>query len=142
MWLSSFLHSIYLRSCPFLTVYSCLFWCRVSPWWCNSKESTCQCRRCKGFGFNPWVGKILWRRQPTPVFLSGIFHGQRSLVGYSQWGCRQLDMTERLSTINHISMTLFLGSLFCSVDLCICFCASTIWFWWLWLCNIVWNQGA
>ena len=35
--------------------------------------------------FNPWVRKILWRRnwQPTPVFLPGKFHGQRSLAGYS-----------------------------------------------------------
>jgi len=39
-------------------------------------------------GFDPWVGKIPWRRkwQPTPVFLSGEAHGQRSLVGYSPWG--------------------------------------------------------
>ena len=37
---------------------------------------------------NPWVGKIPWRRawQPTPVFLPGESHGQRSLVGYSAWG--------------------------------------------------------
>ena len=36
-------------------------------------------------GFNPWVRKIPWRRkwQPTPVFLPGKSHGQRSLVGYS-----------------------------------------------------------
>ena len=36
-------------------------------------------------GFDPWVGKIPWRREwlPTPVFLPGEFHGQRSLVGYS-----------------------------------------------------------
>jgi len=36
-------------------------------------------------GFSPWVGKIPWRRawQPTPVFLPGESHGQRSLVGYS-----------------------------------------------------------
>ena len=42
--------------------------------------------RCKRRGFNPWVGKIPWRRkwQPTPVFLPGEFHGQRSLVGYIQ----------------------------------------------------------
>jgi len=35
--------------------------------------------------FNPWVRKIPWRRawQPTPVFLPGKSHGQRSLVGYS-----------------------------------------------------------
>jgi len=37
---------------------------------------------------DPWGGKILWRREwlPTPVFLPGEFHGQRSLVGYSPWG--------------------------------------------------------
>jgi len=31
---------------------------------------------------------------PTPVFLPGEFHGQRSLEGYSPWGCKELDMTE------------------------------------------------
>ena len=42
--------------------------------------------------------KILWRRkwQPTPVFLPGEFHGQRSLVGYSPGGHKESDMTERL----------------------------------------------
>ena len=47
-------------------------------------------------GFNPWVGKIPWRRewQLTPVFLPGAFHGQRSLVGYSPWGHKESDMTE------------------------------------------------
>ena len=50
----------------------------------NDKESACQCRRLR---FNPWVGKILWRRkwQPTTVFLPGKFHGQRSLAGYIQF---------------------------------------------------------
>ena len=47
-------------------------------------------------GFNPWVGNIPWRRkwQPTPVFLPGESHGQRSLAGYSPWGCKESDMTE------------------------------------------------
>ena len=47
-------------------------------------------------GFDPWVGKIPWRRaqQPTPVFLPGEFHGQKSLVGYSPWGRKEWDMTE------------------------------------------------
>ena len=38
-------------------------------------------------GFDPWVGKIPWRRawQPTPVFLPGESHGQRSLVGWGGW---------------------------------------------------------
>ena len=45
------------------------------------------------------VGKIPWRRKwlPTPVFLSGEFHGQRSLAGYSPCGCKELDRTERLT---------------------------------------------
>ena len=40
-----------------------------------------------------------WRRkwQPTPVFLPGKSHGLRSLVGYSLWGCKELDTTERLT---------------------------------------------
>ena len=46
--------------------------------------------------FDPWVGKIPWRRkwQPTPVFLPGKSHGQRSLAGYSSWGHKESDMTE------------------------------------------------
>ena len=49
------------------------------------KESTCQNRRHKRRRFKPWVGKIPWSRkwQPTPVFLPGKFHGQRSLAGHS-----------------------------------------------------------
>ena len=45
------------------------------------------------------VGKIPWRRewQPTAVFLPGEFHGRKSLVGYSLWSRKQLDMTERLT---------------------------------------------
>ena len=52
--------------------------------------------QCGRPGFDPWVGKIPWGRkwQPTPVFLSGEFHGQRSLVSYSPWGCKESDMTE------------------------------------------------
>ena len=44
-----------------------------------------QCRRCRRCEFNPWAGKIPWRRkwQPTSVFLPGKSHGQRRLVGYS-----------------------------------------------------------
>ena len=55
-----------------------------------------QCRNCRRPGFYPWVRKIPWRRawQPTPVFLPGESHGQRSLAGYSPWGCKVLDTTE------------------------------------------------
>ena len=61
----------------------------------SGKESSCQCRR---FSFNPWVKKIPWRRkwQLTPVFLPRKIHGWRSLVGYSPWGSKESDMTERL----------------------------------------------
>ena len=50
--------------------------------------------------FDPWVRKIPWRRKwlPTPVFLPGDSHGQRSLVGYSPRGCKELDMTEPAHT--------------------------------------------
>ena len=66
------------------------------PPWLSNKECASECRRCR---FNPRVWKISWRRawQPTPVFLHGEFHGQKSLVGYSPWGRKELDMTEQLS---------------------------------------------
>ena len=54
------------------------------PGGASGKEPTCQYRRCKRRGFEPWVGKIPWSRagQPTPVFVPGEAHGQRNLVGY------------------------------------------------------------
>ena len=73
------------------------------PRWCSGKESACQCRRHKRHWFEPWLGKIPWRRkwQPTPVFLPGKFHGQRRLAGYSPKGHKELDTTEQLSTHTH-----------------------------------------
>ena len=51
--------------------------------------------RCR---FNPWVKKIPWRRawQPTPVFLPGESHGQRSLEGYNPEGVKELDTMEAI----------------------------------------------
>ena len=71
------------------------------PWWFSGKESTCQCRRCRRHGFNPWVRKIPWRRkwQPTPVFLPGKSHGQRNLVVYNPWGHKESDMSEHIHSI-------------------------------------------
>ena len=62
------------------------------PWWLSSKEWAWQCRRCR---FCPWVGKIPWRRNwpPTPIYLPGESHGQRSLASYSPWGHEESDMT-------------------------------------------------
>ena len=62
----------------------------------SGKEPSCQCRRHKRHRSDPWVGKIPRRRkqQPTPVFLPGESHGQRSLVGYSPWGHKGSDTSE------------------------------------------------
>ena len=55
------------------------------PWWLSGKSICLQCRRPR---FDSWVGNISWEKklQPTPVFLPGKSHGQRSLLGYSPWG--------------------------------------------------------
>ena len=62
----------------------------------SGKEPVCQCRKHKIHGFDPWLGNIPWRRkwQPTPVFLPGTFHGQRSLLGYSLSGHKESDRAE------------------------------------------------
>ena len=59
-------------------------------------KNKCQCWRPKRHWFDCWVRNIPWRRkwQPTPVFLPGKSYGQRSLAGYSPWGCKELDTTE------------------------------------------------
>ena len=77
--------------------------------------------------FSPWVGKIPWRSewQPTPVFLPGNIHGQRSLGGYSPWDRKESDTTERLthtytrfilllslSHLNMVALILVLSSYF------------------------------
>ena len=66
---------------------SCSMVCRILGFPGGSKSIYLRCGRP---GFSPWVGKIPWRRkwQPSPVLLPGKFHGWKSLVGYSSWGCR------------------------------------------------------
>ena len=63
----------------------------------DGKESVCN---MGDHWLDPWVGKIPWRiaSQPSPVFLPGEFYGQRSLVGYSPWGHKELNTTEWLNT--------------------------------------------
>ena len=53
--------------------------------------------------FDPWIGKIPWRRewQTTPLVLPGQSPGQRSLVGYNLWGCKEMDTTEHTHTHTH-----------------------------------------
>ena len=64
--------------------------------WGKKKIASCHFRRC---GFSSWVGKIPWRRawQPTPGFLPGESHGQRSLAGCGPGGLRESGTTEQLS---------------------------------------------
>ena len=67
----------------------------------SGKDLPASAGRCKRHGFNPWVGKIPWRRawQPTPVFLPGESHGQRSLAGYM--GSHSQTWLKQLSTHAH-----------------------------------------
>ena len=66
------------------------------PWWLRQWRI---CLQCKRPGFDLWVRKIPWRRAwlPTPVFLPGESHGQRSLVDCNPWGCKR-DTNEQLNT--------------------------------------------
>ena len=70
----------------------------------NQFANAGKCERCERLGFNPWVRKIPWSRkwQPTPVFLPGESYGQRSLVGYSPWGRKELDMTVSVCVHPHV----------------------------------------
>ena len=75
---------------PYLSLSICMcFFGSVYMWgFPVARWRTClQCRRLR---FDPWVKKIPWRRswQPTPVFLPGESHGQKSLAGYSPWSRR------------------------------------------------------
>ena len=90
---------VYPQSCAAITTISFRTSCtqkKVLSRWLGGKENTCQCRRLR---FDPWFSKMPWRRkwQPTPVFLPGRFHGQRSLAGYSP--CRVCFPGDRRMTI-------------------------------------------
>ena len=67
-------------------------WVWGFPGGTNGKEPTWQCSRHKRHGFDPWVGKIPWRRalQTVPIFLLGEPQGQRSLAGYSPGGLQRV----------------------------------------------------
>ena len=73
-----------------------LLWETGFPGGASGKEPTCQCRRLKRCGFDPWVKKIPWRRaqKPTPVLLPGESHDQRSLAGYRPQGRKESDRAE------------------------------------------------
>ena len=76
------------------------------PRWHSGEKSTGQfrkCRRPQRRRFDPWVGKIPWRKtwETTSAFLPGKFHGQRSLAGYSPKGSQRVKHDEKLSTHAH-----------------------------------------
>ena len=76
----------------------------------DGKESACSVKNLPTVQetcVQTWVGKIPWRRkwQPIQVFLPGEFHGQWSLTGYSSYGCKEFDMTERLSLTPFFSLS-------------------------------------
>ena len=92
------------------------------PWWLSQYRTCLQCRRP---GFNPWVGKIPWRRewQPTPVSLPGESHGERSPTGYSSWGCKESDTTEWLTyTQSWFLDGIFFLCLHMVFPVCVCVC--------------------
>ena len=80
------------------------------PWWLSGQGSACLFRRHR---FNPWGGKSPWRRkwQPTPVFLPGESHGQRSLVGCRQQGCKESEITEPQEGRRYLRFHIHGGSL-------------------------------
>ena len=67
---------------------------RGLPGGSDSKESACN---AGDLGSITGSGRSPGEELPTPVFLPGEFYGQRSLVGYSPWGCKESDMTQRLT---------------------------------------------
>ena len=82
------------KSQTWLSDWTELNWIHIGlPWWLRRYRICLQCKRPR---FNPWVRKILWRREwlPTPIFLPGEFHGQRRLASSSLWGHKESDMTE------------------------------------------------
>ena len=102
-----YLHPCLARRCqkPRCSLTGSLLWreylCSPSrftraPLWLSGQRV---CLQCRGTVFDPWLGKIPWRRKwhPTPASLPGEFRGQRSRVAYSPWGHKESDTTEWLT---------------------------------------------
>ena len=84
----------------------------------DGKESACS---VVDLGLTPGLGRFPWRREwlSTPVFWPGESHEQRSLVGYSPWGRKELDTTERLSLFQfELTKSEHLGSVVLARALC------------------------
>ena len=99
---------------PFLFLKDLKYIIRL-PWWLCDEEPAWQCRRGR---FNPQSRKIFWWRkwQPSPVFLLGKSHGERSLVGYSPWGRKRIGQDlvtkqQQQQIYHHLSTLSFFGLL-------------------------------
>ena len=105
---------IYIYICMYVCIYVYICMYMGLPRWLSGKESAWQYRRLM---FDPWVGKIPWRRkwQPTPVFLARKPYGQRSWAGYSPWDHKELDTTQQLNNNNNVC-----------VCVCVCVCLKNI----------------
>ena len=88
--------------------------------------------------------KIPWRRkwQPTPVFLPGEFHSQRSLVGYSLWGHKELDMTKGICGISFLAYQCVMGytDWFSNVEATYIAGVNHTWSWFIILFTYCWIQ--
>ena len=111
------------------------------PGGASGKEPTCQFRRRKRYGFDPWIEKISWKRarQPTPVFLPGESLWTEEPPGYSSGGCKESDITEqlRMALLTSFNLNYFLKTLsphtfplgvrivfIFFYDLCVCVCVG------------------
>ena len=84
---------LFVYMCMYIYVYVYIY---VYMRFLGGSDSKASCPPCGRPRFDPWVGKIPWRRkwQPTSVLLLRKFHGWRSLVGYSPWGRKESDTAE------------------------------------------------
>ena len=68
------------------------------PGGASGKEFPCQCRRHKRCRFDPWIGKIPWRRACNPLQCYCLENSTGRGARRAPWGHNELDMTERLNT--------------------------------------------
>ena len=87
-------------------------------WGAKGKEPACHCRTYTRHEFDPWAGKIPWRRawQPTPAFLPGESHGQRNLVGYSPVGSQKCTSCSLLA-LEYFSLRFFFFLFFTKIKI-------------------------
>ena len=112
------LQNIYMCVCVFKCEYEYINVCeyvRGFPGDSGSKEPVCQCRRGRRCRFDLYIRKISWNRKwhPTPVFLAGKSHRQRSLAGYSPGATEsQTGLSGQARKNMYIQMLRYLGHSF------------------------------